>query len=162
AGNGQAEVTFDAPADNGAAVTLYTVVSSPGNHVGTGASRPIAVAGLIYGAGYTVTGTATKRPGPGPPSGASDGGMAAGAPGAPATAGNGQAAVAFDAPPDNGAPVTLYTVVSSPGNHVGTGATSPIAVTGLTNGQSYTFTVTATNALGPGPPSGASNAVTPV
>jgi hypothetical protein len=34
-------------------------------------------------------------------------------------------------------------------------------VTGLTNGTSYTFTVSATNAIGAGPPSTASNAVTP-
>ena len=34
-------------------------------------------------------------------------------------------------------------------------------VTGLTNGVGYTFTVTATNGSGTGPPSSASSAVTP-
>ncbi len=34
-------------------------------------------------------------------------------------------------------------------------------VTGLTNGTSYTFTVSATNAIGTGPASATSNAVTP-
>ena len=41
------------------------------------------------------------------------------------------------------------------------GSGSPITVTGLTNGATYTFTVIAANTLGPGTPSAASNAVTP-
>src|SRR5262249_57808458 len=41
------------------------------------------------------------------------------------------------------------------------GAASPIVVTGLTNGTTYTCTVTATNVAGSGPPSAPSNAITP-
>jgi hypothetical protein len=41
------------------------------------------------------------------------------------------------------------------------GASSPIVVTGLTNGQAYTFTVTATNSAGTGSASPASNSITP-
>ncbi|WP_250626454.1 putative Ig domain-containing protein [Pinirhizobacter soli] len=92
--------------------------------------------------------------------------VAAIAPGAPtsanATAGDAQASVAFAAPTDTGgAPITGYTVTSSPGNKTGTGAGSPIVVTGLTNGTDYTFTVVAANIAGPGPASAPSNSVTP-
>lgn len=87
-------------------------------------------------------------------------------PGAPtgvtATSGNGQATVSFTAPAfTGGAAITGYTVTSSPGGFTGTGAASPITVSGLTNGTSYTFIVTATNSAGTGAASPASSSVTP-
>lgn len=87
-------------------------------------------------------------------------------PGAPtspvATPGNTLASVAFVAPSNAGYPaITSYRVISSPGGIIGTGATSPVTVSGLTNGTAYTFTVTAQNAAGYGPESVASNSVTP-
>ena len=51
--------------------------------------------------------------------------------------------------------------VSSPGGITATGSGSPIQVTGLSIGISYTFTVYATNSSGNGPASDPSNAVTP-
>ncbi len=87
-------------------------------------------------------------------------------PGAPsnitATAGNGYAAVSFTAPADDGgSPVTGYLMTSNPGNITATGTGTSITITGLTNGTAYTFTVKAVNAVGNGPDSTASNAVTP-
>lgn len=87
-------------------------------------------------------------------------------PGAPtsvsATAGNAQATVSFTAPAsDGGSPITGYRVTSTPGSLTATGSSSPITITGLTNGTSYTFTVAAQNAVGYGPESTASNSVTP-
>jgi hypothetical protein len=55
--------------------------------------------------------------------------------------------------------VSVYTATSS-GAHTGTGS-SPITVSGLSNGTAYTFTVTATNANGTSTASSASNSVTP-
>jgi hypothetical protein len=73
------------------------------------------------------------------------------------------ASVPFTAPANTGYPATItgYTATSSPGGLTGTGASSPITVSGLATGTAYTFTVTATNATGTGPASAASNSVTP-
>jgi hypothetical protein len=86
-------------------------------------------------------------------------------PGAPtgvsATASDGNATVSFIRPSSGGAPITSYTATASPGGAHASGGSAPIIVTGLADGTSYTFTVTATNSLGTGPASAPSNAVTP-
>lgn len=92
--------------------------------------------------------------------------IAAVVPGAPtigtATAGDAQADVAFTAPAsDGGSAITGYRATSTPGGITATGASSPITVTGLTNGTAYTFTVAAQNAVGYGAESASSNSVTP-
>lgn len=76
---------------------------------------------------------------------------------------NGSANVAFTAPASNGgSAVTNYVVTSSPGGLTGSGASSPVRVSGLTNGVAYTFTVVAQNAIGTGPASASSAAATPL
>ncbi|MCU1458135.1 MAG: Esterase [Actinomycetia bacterium] len=89
----------------------------------------------------------------------------ASAPGAPlnvaATASGTRADVSFDPPSDDGHdPVTGYTVTASPGGATASGATSPISVAGLSHGQTYTFTVHATNSTGDSIESGSTNPVT--
>lgn len=77
------------------------------------------------------------------------------------TRGNGQVTIAFNPPANNGGQtITGYTVTSS-GGQTATGTSSPITITGLTNGTPYTFTVKATNAVGTGSNSSISSAVTP-
>ena len=70
---------------------------------------------------------------------------------ATATPGNGGAQISWS-PPAQGAPITGYTVTSNP---LGLTCTTTVALSciigGLTNGQSYTFAVTATNSVGTGP-----------
>lgn len=79
-----------------------------------------------------------------------------------ATAGDTQASVAFTAPSNvGGSAISAYYAVSNPGQITGTAASSPVTVTGLTNGTSYTFTVWALNTYGPSPYSAASGSVTP-
>ncbi|CAN7553000.1 DUF4347 domain-containing protein [Acidovorax sp. LjRoot117] len=256
AGDTQASVTFSAPASNGgAAITGYTVTSSPTGITGTGAGSPITVTSLTNGVAYTFTVTATNSAGAGPASAASNsvtpaapqtitfanpgtqtygtspnlstlGGGASSTSGLPvtftssttgvctitsagvltfvtagtctinanqagnssflaapqvsrsftvspvvpaaptsvvATAGDTQVSVAFVAPTNTGgSAITGYTVTANPPDVAPvSGASSPIVVTSLTNGQAYTFTVTADNAAGTGAASAASNSVTP-
>ena len=82
-----------------------------------------------------------------------------------ATLGNTEATVPFTAPSsDGGSAITSYTATSSPGGITGTlsqSGSGSITVTGLTNATAYTFTVTATNAIGTSVASAASNSVIP-
>jgi hypothetical protein len=77
------------------------------------------------------------------------------APGAPtltsATAGNGTAAIAFTAPTSTGGlAISGYTATcaASGSTKSATGTSSPITVSGLTNGTAYSCSVTATNSAG--------------
>jgi len=81
--------------------------------------------------------------------------------GVSASAGDAQADVSFTAPADvGGSPVTGYVATSNDGIGA-TGSSSPITVSGLSNGTAYTFRVWALNAFGYSSPSGASGSVTP-
>ena len=146
---------------------LYAGTANPMNlMVGTGhTSRSQGIGG------YELLDLSTATPPPPPPPATFTTGSVT-APGAPgigtATAGNGQATVTFTPPAaSGGAPITSYTVTATDltngarGGQTQSGPASPITVTGLTNGDTYTFTVTATNMAGTGPASAASNAVVP-
>jgi uncharacterized repeat protein (TIGR02543 family) len=72
AGNGQATVSFTAPANPGnSAITSYIVTSSPGNFTGTGTASPITVTGLANGTAYTFSVKALNAQGTGTASAAS-------------------------------------------------------------------------------------------
>jgi hypothetical protein len=95
AGDGQATVTFGAPAsDGGTPITVYTVTAQPGGATATGGNSPITVGGLTNGTAYTFTVTASNAAGTGPvstpsnavvPAGTGGGGGGGGAAVPPAT-----------------------------------------------------------------------------
>jgi surface protein len=176
-GNGSIILDVTAPSSTGtSAITSYEY-STDGGTTWTDTSSistTITATGLTNGTSYSVAVRAKSSAG----AGASSTVLTATpftVPGAPtsvvATAGAGQASVAFNAPSNGGSAITNYQVLyadasnqlvwttytPSPGV-----TTSPIVVTGLTNGTSYVFKVVASNAAGTGLASTVSSAVTPV
>ncbi|NJL57444.1 fibronectin type III domain-containing protein [bacterium] len=130
---------------------------------------PATFTGLTNGTAYTFTIQAVNSIGSSAESAASEGvtpNPAITTPGAPtdvvATGGRKSATVTFTAPANNGGTeIVQYTVTSTPGGITASHTASPIMVSGLTNGTSYSFTVVAINGQGAGELSVASNAVTP-
>ena len=174
AGNTTATVTFAAPANNGGAITGYTVISSPGGGVdsnsgSTGLTHVIT--GLTNGVPYTFTVLATNAAGTSSasPASAAVTPMVPALPGAPtsvvATAGaGGTATVTFAAPASNGSPITGYIVNSFPGGAVDRdfGSVKTTHTIGnLQSGVAYTFSVRAINGVGYGNTSAESNTITP-
>ena len=83
--------------------------------------------------------------------------------GVSASGGDTQVDVSFTSPSDvGGADVTEYRVTDSTGAHTASGSASPVTVSGLSNGTSYTFNVWAINPFGWSTASDASGSVSPV
>ena len=164
-GIGQATVSWTKPV-TGLAPTSYTVTASPGGATCTSTTTTCVVTGLLFPTPYTFTVTATNGYGTGPASTASNAiTPSESVPTAPTTvsgvAGVLSATVTWSGANANGAVISSYTVTASPGGATCSSATTSCVVTGLNAGTAYTFTVMARNAVGLGPSSFASAAVTP-
>jgi hypothetical protein len=181
----QATVSFTPPSNLGTPpVTGYTVkatdvtTSANGGQTASGTASPITITGLTAGDTYTFT-VSSEDGVYSEPSSASNQVTPTGPPGAPsigtATPGPGEANVSLSKPGSTGgSAITGYTVTAidntTPANGGQTAVwnyndcpvSCAVKVTGLTNGDSYTFTATASAANGTtGPASAASNAVVP-
>jgi hypothetical protein len=171
---GSVTISWIAPANNGgSAITGYSVSASPGTAScsSTSATTCTITSDLTTGSSYTFSVTATNVVGTSPVD-TSSSLLIAAAPGAPTgvtvvagTPGSGTATISWGASSANGSPVTSYTATATDSTHVANGgqscttSTTGCSVTGLTVGDSYTFSATATNAVGTSPVSGASNSI---
>lgn len=180
AGPGSANVTFTQAGNNGFAISWYTLtahdLSNPGSPSDgfqwTSPVSPLYIPNLQAGHTYNFTITGTNVNGEGPSSPASNTVTMPDVPGAPtglvATALTTSASVSFTAPSDNGSAITFYTITADDISHPGSPTdgkiwgnnVSPVPMPGLQAGHTYTFTISAANAVGSGPESAPSNSVT--
>ena len=181
-GDGQASIAWTSGSNGGSAVTRVEFALDDTTTVDdstTNPSSPHTITGLTNGHSYVVyvrqvnsIGTGawsaassaftpqSSTPTPSPPQPAFT------LPGQPrqvsADPGNAQATVTWLPPTDTGSyPIDGYVVTTNPGGRTCSTASTSCTVTGLTNGTSYTFTVTASSAAGTGPASAPSAPVTP-
>lgn len=133
--------------------TIATVVNGVITPVGMGtAIITVTTKDGNYTASTTVTVKAPVKPvtSPGIPTSVT------------AIAENGQAIITFTPPVnDGGSEITGYIVTAHPGGLTVSGTGSPLTISGLTNGTSYTFAVQAINKAGFSEASAESNAVIP-
>jgi len=167
-GNGSLSVAFTAPTSNGgAAITNYEYSSDNGGTFTAvspaSTTSPIAISGLTNGTTYTVVIRAVNSAGSGDSSSPVTGTPAAAAtiPGPPMitgiTPGNGTLSVDFSAGATGNAVITNYKYSTDGGSTftaVSPAATSsPIVISGLANGTTYTVKILAVNSVGDGTPS---------
>ncbi len=170
AANNSATVSWLAPSTNGGSAILgYTVTANPGGaRCTTNGALTCTVTGLTNGTSYTFSVIATNANGDSILSNPTSPIVPSSLPGPPvspsAVSGKNEATVSWSAPFSNGgSAITSYTVTSTPDGRTCTttdGTTLSCVVTGLSEGVSYTFTVSATNTEGAGPDSSSSSAVT--
>ncbi len=169
-GDTQVSLSWTAPSSNGGeSITDYVVQYSSNSGSswstfadGTSTTTTTTVTGLTNGSTYIFKVAAVNSVGTGAYSTSSTGVLVAGVPGAPTSvvgvSGDTQVSLSWTAPSSNGgASITDYVVQYSSNSGIswstftdGTSTTTTATVTGLTNGSSYTFRVSAVNDHGSG------------
>ena len=166
AGNSQVLLTWTAPTSNGgSSITDYVIEFNDGYEWmtfvdGESTSTSATITGLVNGVGHTFRVSAVNSRGTGSTS-TSSSVTPRTTPSAltslSGTAGNTQVVLTWSAPVNGGAVITDYVVEYSSNSGTswstfadGTSSSTGATVTGLTNGASYTFRVSATNSVGTG------------
>lgn len=165
-GDQSATITFQAPDNQGCAITGYTITASSGQSMAVGPGTNTATfGGLSNGTSYTFTVTATNDEGRSPASPPSNAVTPAGPPTATAitSAKPGVASVQLAWQPSNpnGSPITRYEVVINGGNTRNAGTATSYNATGLADSTDYSFRVRACNDVACGALSAPANARTP-
>ena len=161
-----ADVSWTAPADNGgSAVTSYTATAYTSSSGTTTAGTPCTttapatactITGLTNGTTYDVAVTATNARGTGVASSPRVAVTPIARPSAPtiSSVGSGDTylSVAFTAGAAGGDPITSYQYSLNGGTTwtTATGTSSPIIISGLTDGRTYPVVIRAVSAAGPG------------
>jgi predicted phage tail protein len=178
AGDAKVTLTWTAPGSGGAPISGYNVylgtspsgeAAAPVNRASLVTATSYKVTGLVNGTTYYFRVAAVNRVGEGQRSNEVKA-IPVGVPGAPAgltvSPGDARATLSWTAPgSDGGSPVTGYNIyVATSADFKGAtkiprGTGTAVTVTGLVNGTTYYFRVTAVNRIGAGPASAAAKAV---
>jgi len=184
-GNGEVTISWTAPYAGSSPITGYVITAFANGvqqtPVLTGSTATsYAVTGLTNGVSYEFsvaainavgTGAGSPLSEPGVPTGTGGGNTVPNAPtsvtAAASTSGSAEATVSWTAPSNGGSAITDYYIYEyingvQQGSAIDTSSTTTsYTVTGLNVGTTYTFAVYAINAIGQGPASVQSTAVTP-
>lgn len=171
--NAAASVTFT-PSASGGLATSFTATSTPGGYTGTGSSSPVVVPGLASGTSYTFAVVASNAYGNALATTQTNSITATSVPTAPSIGtainpsgqsytGTASASVPFTQSANGGKAISNYKYSTDGTNYTALSpaqTSSPLTISGLTPGSSYSFYLKAVNENGDSAVSSVSNSVT--